>query len=338
MKKGLWSKALALALSVGILAGCSVPGGENEEQAQLEQFDIVLDWYPNAIHGFIYEAIDKGYYAEEGLQVNVRFPANVNDGIAMPAAGKADVGMYYLHDVVMARANEGVPVKSIGAVVQSPLNIILSLADQNIHSPKDLEGKTIGYAGTAVSEAMIQENMETEGLTGASVKLMDVGFDLMSSMTTGNVDATIGCMLNHEVPQLEKEGFDVNYYMPNEYGVPDYYELVFVAGDKLISENPEKLARFMNATKKGFADMKANPDEAIEILMKYQNAENFPLTLSVEQQSMDVLLPTMETEDAPFLSQSADVWQKNIDWLYERGLIAEKVEVEDVVATFTVEQ
>lgn len=335
MKKGLWSLAMVMVMAMGILAGCGTPKGEGEAQSaqgELEAFDIVLDWYPNAIHGFIYEAIDKGYYAEEGLQVNVRFPANVNDGISMPAAGKADVGMYYLHDVVMARANENVPIRSIGAVVQSPLNIILSLAEKDIQSPKDLEGKTIGYAGTAVSEEMIQANLEAEGLTGSSVTMLDVGFDLMSSMTTGNVDATIGCMLNHEVPQLEKEGFAVNYYMPNDYGVPDYYELVFLAGDKLITENPDKLARFMRATKKGFADMQANPEEAIAILMEYQNAENFPLTESVEMESMEVLLPVMETENAPFLSQSADVWQRNIEWLYDRGLISEKIDAEEVMA------
>ena len=114
------------------------------------------------------------------------------------------------------------PIKSIGAVVQGPLNIVLSLKDKNITSPKDLEGKTVGYAGTELSEALIRSIMKNSGADPDSVKLVDVGFDLMSSMTTGNVDATIGCLVNHEVPQLEKEGFEVNYFFPDDFGVPKY--------------------------------------------------------------------------------------------------------------------
>ena len=54
--------------------------------------------------------------------------------------------------------------------------------------------------------------MQSNGADPNSVNMVDVGFDLMSSMTTGNVDATIGCLVNHEVPQMEKEGFEVNYF------------------------------------------------------------------------------------------------------------------------------
>ncbi len=140
--------------------------------------------------------------------------------MSMVAAGKADIGLYYQQDVIQARAEQNVPIKSIGAVVQGPLNIVLSLKDKNITSPKDLEGKTVGYAGTELSEALIRSIMKNSGADPDSVKLVDVGFDLMSSMTTGNVDATIGCLVNHEVPQLEKEGFEVNYFFPDDFGVP----------------------------------------------------------------------------------------------------------------------
>lgn len=72
---------------------------------------MVLDWYPNAVHAFIYDAIEKGYYAEEGIKVNVQFPSNTNDAMSLTAAGKAEVGIYYLPDVIMARANQDVPIR-----------------------------------------------------------------------------------------------------------------------------------------------------------------------------------------------------------------------------------
>lgn len=308
-----------------LMMGCAI--AENQE---FKEIDVVLDWYPNALHAFMYVAIEKGYYAEEGLQVNIRFPSNANDAISLVAAGRADIGLYYQQDVIQVRAQQNVPVKSIGAVVQAPLNIVLSLSEENITTPNDLVGKTIGYAGTELSEALIRSIMEYVGAETSDVTLIDVGFDLMSSMTTGNVNATIGCLVNHEVPQMEEEGFSVNWFDLDDYGVPTYYEGIFLANDRMIADDPDTLAAFLRASAKGFADMKAEPEEALAILLANQNEENFPLSESVERESMAVLLPLMETEDASFLSQSDACWQENIDWMRSQGLIDGEVNVDDV--------
>ena len=313
-----------------ILICCLLMTGVCLADEPLREMDVVLDWYPNALHAFMYVAIEKGYYAEEGLQVNIRFPSNANDAISLVAAGRADVGLYYQQDVIQARANQSVPVKSIAAVVQGPLNIVLSLAEKNITSPSDLVGKTIGYAGTELSEALIRSIMENAGADYSDVTMIDVGFDLMSSMTTGNVDATIGCLVNHEVPQMEEEGFSVNWFDLDDYGVPTYYEGVFLANDRMIEAEPEVLAAFLRASAKGFADMKADPEEALSILLANQSAENFPLSEPVERKSMQVLLPLMETGDAAFLSQSDACWQENIDWMRAQGLIDGEVSVDEV--------
>ncbi len=324
---------LMLLVIVGCGAKPSTAPAESSKAPELKEIDVVLDWYPNALHAFLYTAIEKGYYAEEGLKVNIRFPSNANDAMSLVAAGKAQVGLYYQQDVIMARVNQKVPVRSIGAVVQSPLNIVLNLKSANIHSPKDLVGKTIGYAGTELSEALIRSMMANVGADYSDVQMIDVGFDLMSSMTTGNVDATIGCYVNHEVPQMIKEGFEVDYFMVDGYGVPTYYEGVFMSNDEMIKNDPDTLKAFLKASAKGFADMKINPEESLAILLKNQNTENFPLSESVERESMTMLLPLMETETASFLSQTEEVWQKNIDWLYDQGLITEKPVVSDLMAT-----
>ena len=317
--KRIATLALAGAL---LLAGCSAPASDEQETTtggqELREISVVLDWYPNALHAFLYDAIEKGYFEEEGLKVTIQFPSNANDAISLVAAGQAEIGLYYQQDVIMARANQDVPVKSIGAVVQGPLNIVLSLKDKNITSPEDLVGKTIGYAGTELSEALIRSIMANVGADSS-----DVAFDLMSSMTTGNVDATIGCLVNHEVPQMEEEGFEVNYFELDDYGVPTYYEGVFLANDTMIEEEPEVLKGFLRACEKGFDDMQADPDGVLQILLDNQNEENFPLSQTVEQKSMATLLPMMETEEAPFLSQTAECWQENVDWLLSEGLIDE---------------
>ena len=317
-----------------LLCGCGASAG-NDETSGLKELDVVLDWYPNALHAFLYVAIEKGYYEEEGLKVNIRFPSNANDAISLVAAGQADIGLYYQQDVIQARAQQDVPVKSIGAVVQGPLNIVLSLEEKGITSAGDLVGKTIGYAGTELSEALIRSIMQYVGADYSDVTMIDVGFDLMSSMTTGNVDATIGCLVNHEVPQMEEEGFSVNWFDLDDYGVPTYYEGIFLASDEAIANDSETLQAFLRASARGFADMKADPEAALATLLANQNAENFPLSETVERKSMGVLIPMMETADAAFLSQSDACWQENIDWMLDQGLIDAAVPLDDVRINLT---
>ena len=226
-----------------------------------------------------------------------------------------------IDDKIIAKANEDVPVKVLGAVVQQPISIVCALAEKNIKTPEDLIGKTIGYSGTRFGEVAVGQMLETVGATLDDVELIDVGFDLMSAMTTGNVDATFGCFINHEVPALEEEGFAVDYMEVMDYGVPNYYALMLVTGEDQLEANRDKYTRFLRACQKGFADMQADPEEALGLLLANQDEENFPLTASVERRSFDVLLPIMETADAPFLSQDVSVWQENIDWLQKVGMI-----------------
>ena len=339
MKKRIFAAFAALAL---LLTGCTAaqtPGADDaqntstEENDALRELTVVLDWYPNALHAFLYQAEQAGYFAEEGLTVNIQPPAGVNDAMSMVAAGRADIGLYYQQDVMPARVEQDVPGKSIAAVVQAPLNIILSLKDKDITEPADLVGKTVGYAGTELSEALVHSIMEHSGADASSVELVDVGFDLMSSMVTGNVDATIGCLVNHEVPQMEKEGFEVNYFFPDDFGVPQYYEGIFLASDEMIEQEPDVLAGFLRACEKGFRDFQTTTDAVLQVLLDNQDESNFPLDPDVEKQSCETLLPLMETADAPFLSQTEQCWQENIDWMYDEGLISEKPDVSEVMAT-----
>lgn len=347
MKKRTLAVILASVLTVVGLSACgssttsSSAGGSAsatsetssaaETNSDLEDFDLVLDWYPNAVHSFIYDAIDKGYFEEEGLNVNILFPSNNNDPISLSAVGKVDAGLYYQDDIIMAKANEDVPVVTIGTVVREPLDTISFLKSTGITRPKDLEGKTLGTTGVEFGDALIKKMMENDGSSIDKVNVVNVGFDLMSAMTTGNVDATFGCFINHEIPQLEKEGFEMGYFRPSDFGIPNYYSLVFVAGQDSVNNNPEKYHKFLRACSKGFYDMKNNPEDTLKILLANQNEENFALDPDVETKSMEILLPLMEGEYDPFLSQDPDCYQKNISWLKENGLIDKDITPDDII-------
>lgn len=191
-------------------------------------------------------------YEEEGLNVNVQFPSNTNDAISLTAAGQADAGLYYQTNTVSTAANQNIPIKVIGTVVQHPLNIVMSMGESGINGAKDLKGKTVGYPGTPDNEVFIKAMMEHNGLKYEDVTMQDVGFDLNTALITGNVDAIIGGYINHEYPTLLQEGYDVTYFDITDEGIPDYEELVLVTGEKQIEEESDKLEAFIRASKKGF--------------------------------------------------------------------------------------
>ena len=330
-------KFLALILSgimmLSVAACSSGQTAENENTAgELQDFDIVLDWYPNAVHSFIYVAMEKGYYEEEGLKVNVQFPSNTNDAISLTAAGQADAGLYYQTNTVSTAANQNIPIKVIGTVVQHPLNIVMSMGESGINGAKDLKGKTVGYPGTPDNEVFIKAMMEHNGLKYEDVTMQDVGFDLNTALITGNVDAIIGGYINHEYPTLLQEGYDVTYFDITDEGIPDYEELVLVTGEKQIEEESDKLEAFIRASKKGFEDMKKDPQAALDTLLKYQDEGNYPLDPEIEKASMEILLPLMESDEQEFLTVNEQSWTDTIDWLNEQGLLENEISAPDILA------
>ncbi|HLR69239.1 ABC transporter substrate-binding protein [Virgibacillus alimentarius] len=323
----------ALVLFIAIALGATLTACGDKEATgkadELKELDVMLDWYPNAVHSFLYVAKEKGYFEEEGLDVSIQFPANPTDPLNLAASGKIDIGFYYQPDVIMARANEDIPVKSTGVVVRSPLNHLVFKEDSPVQTPKDFEGKKVGYPGIPLNEAILKTMVKSDGGDPEAVEMVNVEFELGSSLIADKVDGVIGAYINHEVPVLESKGHGIAYNNPVDYGVPSYYELVGVTSDQTWEDEQKKIEAFWRAAEKGYDFMEKKPDEALDILLDNQDEANFPLDEEVETKSMEILLPKMESEHG-FGSQSEDAWQETADWLKETGLIEEIPEMEDL--------
>jgi putative hydroxymethylpyrimidine transport system substrate-binding protein len=318
-------------LIVIFAAACSEDSSSNQDNEELKEIDVMLDWYPNAVHSFLYVAEEKGYFKDEGLDVSIQFPSNTTDPLNLAASGKVTLGFYYQPDVVMARANEDIPVKSVGAVVRSPLNYLVFKEDQQIKTPADLIGKKVGYPGIPINQALLTTIMKDVGENPDDVELIDVGFELGSAIITENVDAVFGAFINHEVPVLEHEGYDIDYINPVDFGVPNYYELVVVTGDQTWEKQQDEIEAFWRAAQKGFDFMEENPDEALTILLDNQDEANFPLDEAIEKESMEVLLPKMKSADG-FRYQEEKSWQETAEWLKDAGLIENIPEMDHLFA------
>jgi putative hydroxymethylpyrimidine transport system substrate-binding protein len=169
------------------------------------------------------------------------------------------------------------------------------------------------------------------GLDEKDYEMVNVGFDLTTALTTKSVDIIAGLMINDEVITMENNGYDLNLIEYEKNGVPEMYDIVMIAQDKAYEENPELYKGFLRACKKGFADMKASEDEALDVIMKEMNSEENPLDRKQQQGSYETLLPYMETEDEPFLSMTDKKWQDFIDWMKDNKLLKKEVKPADVM-------
>lgn len=325
-------KLLTLFILATLFFSCN--SKSSEKTKNLKEVSIILDWYPNAVHSFLYTAIEKGYFEEEGIKLNIIYPSSPSDSLTLPAAKKADIGISYLNSVVMAKVNENVPVKSFGAVLQRSVNTVISLKEKNITSPKDFENKIAGTSGGILSETYLNSMMKFESLDPKSLKIIDVGFELLTAMITNRVDFTIGNMVNHEVPVIKEKGIDINYFLIDNFGIPQAYELILVANEDLLNQNKDIYEKVLKAMKKGFYDVQNNPEEALKLLLSKQAVEQFPLSENVEKESLEILLPIMETQNAKFLEQTENIWENNINWLYKNGIIQKKLPAQNFIYQF----
>ncbi|CEI82114.1 ABC transporter substrate-binding protein [Oceanobacillus oncorhynchi subsp. incaldanensis] len=329
-----------LSIIVGILISfisLSACGNEKEESIaennkntkETNTVSIMLDWYPNAVHSYLYVAEEKGYFEEEGINVDIQFPANPTDPLSLAASGNVTMGLYYQPDVIAARANENIPVKSVAAIVREPLNHIVYRSDDPINSPKELEGKQVGYPGIPVNEAIVKTVVEHDGGDYEKVDMMNVEFELGSSLISEQVDAVSGMYVNHEVPVLRSEGYNIDFINPVDYGVPRFYEIVAVTSDETWEEEQENIEAFWRAARKGYDFMIENEEEALQILLDHQDEGNFPLEKEIEAESLSILLPKMESEQG-FGSQEKASWEETAKWLKEYGVIKEIPNIDDI--------
>lgn len=332
--------SLSLSLCLGLIACGSNPApkssGTSDAQApstakKLESFDLVLDWYPNAIHSYLFVGMEKGYYAEEGLELKLHYPSNPTDPLSLTAAGSADLGMFYPNDVIHAISEENLPVQMVGAVVQDPLAVVMAKKSSGIRKPEDLMGKKVGFSSIPLYELMLKTMKQSNGEPIGTLDAIDVGFDLITAVSTDQVSAVIGALVNHEVPVMEENGIPVNYFYPSDFGIPHYPELVLVANREAVSKNPEKIQAFLRASRKAFAEVKNHPQEALDTLLRHQNKSEFPLSMSVEQKSLNTLLPIMEKEGQAFFSLNKEDLQNWMQWMEEQGQLTHPVKVDEIM-------
>ncbi len=227
-----------------------------------EKLTVMLDWFVNPDHGPLIVAREKGFFAAEGLEVDLDAPADPNDPPKLVAAGRADIAVSYQPQLHLQVA-EGLPLVRIGTLVATPLNSLVVLASGPITSIEDLDGRKVGFSVGGFEDALLGAMLERYGLSLDRITLVNVNFSLSPSLISGQVDAVIGAFRNFELNQMDLVGAPGRAFYPEEEGVPAYDELIYVArADRL--DDP-RLRAFLTAVEKATMWLVNHPEEAWNI-------------------------------------------------------------------------
>lgn len=323
-------RSLALiALIFPVLVACGGTQSNLPKGADgLTKVSVILDWYPWANHTGLYYAQSQGYFKAEGLDVTIQPPSDPSEILKVVGAGTNQFGISYQTEVLSARA-ANVPVKSVAALVQHPLNTIMTLKSANITNPKQLEGKKVGMSGVPSDEPLLRTMLEAAGADWNKVEKVNVGIDLMPALLGNKVDAIIGAYGVHESIVAERQGQPVNVMNIQDWGVPDYYELLLVTNDDMLKQNPDVVRKFLKATVRGYTEVPQNKSAAVDLL-KVANAET---DLEVERPGLDLLIPYWTANNVVFGTQTTERWQSYATWLRQQGILEQDVKVSDCFTT-----
>jgi putative hydroxymethylpyrimidine transport system substrate-binding protein len=230
-----------------------------------DKLTVVLDWFVNPDHAPLYVALENGYFAEAGLDVEFIAPSDPNDPPKLVAAGKADIAVSYQPQLHIQVA-EGLPLTRIGTLIATPLNTLVVAGDGPIRSIGDLKGKKVGFSVGGFEDAVLSTMLAEAGLTLDDVTLVNVNFSLAPSILSGQVDAVVGAFRNFELNQMALEGAPGRAFYPEEHGVPPYDELILIARSD--RRDDPRLAAFVRAVERGVQYLVNHPEESWDLFIK----------------------------------------------------------------------
>jgi putative hydroxymethylpyrimidine transport system substrate-binding protein len=311
------SRVAALLAAALLAAGAAGCGGGGAEPGAPDGATLVLDFTPNAVHSGIYAARQRGFYRDAGVGLTIREPGESTDAPKLLEAGRADFAILDIHDLGIAREH-GLDLVGVMPIVQRPLASVLARADRGVHRPRDLEGHTLGVTGLPSDDAVVDSEVSADGGDPAVVDRVTIGFNAVSSLAAGKIDAATG-FWNAEGVALREQHVPIRIFKVNEYGAPPYPELVLTASRKTIEDDPDLVDAVVEGTTRGYRFAVAHPSAALGDLV-----EAVPALDRAEQSAqLQVLLPDLLP--SPFCG---DVLRKWARWDLEHGLLEKPIDVD----------
>ncbi len=309
-----------------VLAGCMVfsmaacgseQNNSQDKKEKKEKVTFVLDWTPNTNHTGLYVAQEKGYFDEEGLEVEIVQPPE--DGAdALVASGKAQFGISFQDTMAPGVTGEdAIPTTAVAAVVQHNTSGIISRKGEGMDRPKGLEGKKYATWDAPIEKAMMKNVVEADGGDFSKVELIpSTVTDEVSALKSKSVDA-IWIFYAWAGIATEVAGLETDYFAFKDINPAfDYYTPVIIANNDFLKDEPETAKKFLNAVKKGYEDAIEDPKEAADILCEASPELDKDLVLASQEYLKDQYIA--DADSWGYIDPER--WNSFYNWLNENGL------------------
>jgi NitT/TauT family transport system substrate-binding protein/putative hydroxymethylpyrimidine transport system substrate-binding protein len=311
-------RAVALLAAVLLLTGVAGCGGGGAEPGAPKGVTLVLDFVPNAVHSGIYAAQRQGYYDDEGIDLTIRQPGESTDAPKLLEAGRADFAILDIHDLGIAREH-GLDVVGTMPIVQRPLAAVIARGNGPVRRPRNLESHTVGVTGLPSDEAVVDSEVSADGGDPTRVDRVTIGFNAVSSLAAGKVDAATG-FWNAEGVALQRQGIPVRIFKVNRYGAPPYPELILTASRHTVESDPELVDSMVAATTRGYELASGSPGRALADLLA-----SVP-SLDRAEQAAQLRALRPDLRPAPFDRGVLREWAA---WDLEHGLLERPLDVNE---------
>ena len=291
--------------------------GEEPSIDSPQTVSLQLDWTPNTNHIGIYVALANGWYEEAGIDLEI-LPYGDTNPDTLVANGQADVGVSFPANVIFSRA-AGLELTSIAAVLQSNPTELAVLADSDIQSPKDFDGKTYAGFGLPYEGPQIRTVVIADGGTG-DFEIATLDTFAYEALYNGRADFT-EMFMTWEGIEAELRDIEIRSFKYSDYGVPDFPGVVLVARTEDVENGSPKLKKFLEVTRRGYEFAAENPDEASQVFLDYL-PEAFPEPELVTR-STEALTRYFVVAGRPWGEQSADDWKAYSHFFIEQDIVVD---------------
>ncbi|MBI2370541.1 MAG: ABC transporter substrate-binding protein [Deltaproteobacteria bacterium] len=319
----------ALGVAVVVVALVTAVLGTGPAMAA-EKVKFALSWTPTGRDAGFYVALDRGFFKEQGLEVEILKGQGSGDTIKRVSVGTEEFGFADTATLVVARSR-GTRVKAVAMIHDRSLFAVYALRDSGIQKPKDLEGKRIGSPARSATRTVFPAFAAINHVDETKVQWTNMGQEAMvPSLLAGRVDAIL--MFANEFPtlrqaaaKLSKETVTILY---SDYGV-DVYSNGLIATDATIKERAPLVRRFVTGAMKGVAWAVERPEEAADLFVRHNPAASRPLALEFWKVAVDHLMtPTAAKMGIGYMDRAKMEATRDLITKYEK--LPTTVPVEDL--------
>jgi ABC-type nitrate/sulfonate/bicarbonate transport system substrate-binding protein len=215
-----------------------------------------------------YVAKDNGYFAQEGLDVEIQHSSGSDNHLKLLAAERIQFATAPASQVLQQRATSGVPLESVALWGQRGDTVFAVLDDSGINSPKDFEGKTVGYKGSPLPEYLGM--LKAAGVDRSKIKEVAVGFDARI-LVEHKVDV-LPVFRSNEPDTIRGLGARIKTFDPADFGVPSL-GVTYAVNSDWADKNADTVTAFLRATMRATAWIGEHRDQAIDITLRYAPGE-----------------------------------------------------------------